>query len=79
MKYVYLLESIAQPSRRYIGLTDDFPRRLSEHNAKKSPHTRKFAPWRDVLVIRFHDDSKAEAFEKYLKHGSGWAFAKRHF
>jgi hypothetical protein len=31
-----------------------------------------------VVVIRFDDDGKAEAFERYLKSGSGHAFARRH-
>ena len=78
MKYVYLLESISHPDQRYVGLTDDFPKRLAEHNAKKSPHTSKYTPWRDVVVMRFQDDRRAQAFEKYLKHGSGHAFANRH-
>jgi len=33
----------------------------------------------DALRIRFAEDQKADAFEKYLKSGSGHAFAKRHF
>lgn len=32
-----------------------------------------------MVVVRFEDDAKADAFEKYLKHGSGHAFANRHF
>jgi len=79
MKYVYLLKSTSKPDKRYIGLTSNFGQRLTEHNAGKSPHTSKYKPWKTVIVIRFNDDRKAEAFEKYLKDGSGHAFAKRHF
>ena len=50
MKYVYLLESVAQPDRKYVGLTEDFARRLNEHNSKKSPYSSKYAPWRDVVA-----------------------------
>jgi hypothetical protein len=32
-----------------------------------------------VIAIRFADDCRADAFEKYLKSGSGHAFANRHF
>jgi hypothetical protein len=32
-----------------------------------------------VVAIRFENNRKAQAFEKYLKSGSGHAFAKRHF
>ena len=79
MKYVYLLESTSHSHKRYIGSTCDFERRLSDHNAGKSPHTRKYRPWRPVVVIQFVDDDNARAFERYLKAGSGHAFAKRHF
>ncbi|MBA7655967.1 hypothetical protein ES703_63879 [subsurface metagenome] len=79
MKYVYLLESISHPGKRYIGITTDLQKRLTYHNSGKSPHTMDFKPWRIVVAIRFADDQKADVFEKYLKSGSGHAFAKRHF
>jgi len=79
MKYVYLLESISNPGKRYIGITTDFANRLKEHNAGKSPHTAKFKPWKTIVAIKFSDDRKADLFEKYLKNGSGHAFANRHF
>jgi putative endonuclease len=79
MKYVYLIESISHPGQHYIGISTDFRTRLKEHNAGRSPHTAKFRPWQAVVVIRFDDNRKASAFEKYLKSGSGYAFANRHF
>jgi len=79
MKYVYLLQSQTTESETYVGATCDLPRRLEEHNARKCRHTSKYAPWTCVLALRFLDDSKADAFERYLKSGSGRAFAKRHF
>lgn len=78
MFYVYLLVSLFHPGQRYVGLTEDLQRRLAEHNAGKSPHTSKYAPWKCVVAMRFSDRLKAEAFERYLKSGSGHAFAKRH-
>lgn len=79
MHYVYLLESEGQPGQRYVGLTTDLKRRLVEHNASKSPHTSKFAPWRLVTYLAFSDRAKASSFEMYLKSGSGHAFAKKRF
>jgi len=79
MKYVYLLQNLSYPDKRYVGLTNDLNNRLKGHNAGKSPHTAKFKPWQVVVAIRFSDDQKAEAFETYLKSGFGHAFAKRHF
>ena len=80
MYSVCLLESISDRSRRYVGLTTQtVSSRLQEHNDGKSIHTNKFRPWRCVVQIAFEDRTKAEEFERYLKHGSGHAFAKRHF
>lgn len=76
--YVYLLQSISHPNQRYVGLTADLKKRLSEHNAGKSSHTSKYMPWKLVVAVYFVDAMKAEAFERYLKHGSGHAFANRH-
>jgi len=78
MKYVYLLQSDSNPNQRYVGASVDFKRRLREHNTGQSSHTARFRPWKPIVVIRFEDDEKAERFEKYLKSGSGHAFAKRH-
>lgn len=79
MKYVYLLESISNPGKSYIGITTDLNNRIAEHNAGKSPFTAKFKPWKIAVAIRFNDEHKAAAFEIYLKSGSGHAFANRHF
>jgi predicted GIY-YIG superfamily endonuclease len=76
--YVYLLVSENDPEQRYIGKTFDLRRRLTEHNCGKSPHTSHFSPWRLVIYIAFSDERKAERFERYLKSGSGHAFANRH-
>jgi predicted GIY-YIG superfamily endonuclease len=77
MKYVYILQSIDSPEQTYIGLTDDLRKRLAAHNAGQSTHTSKFKPWRLVTYIAFSDETKAIAFERYLKSGSGQAFAKK--
>jgi len=79
MKCVYLLQSLSDPTERYVGLTDDLERRLIEHNTGKSSHTSKHGPWKVVVAVYFDDNGKAEAFERYLKEGSGHAFASRHF
>ena len=77
MHYVYLLESTAHPGQRYVGLTTDLKTRLDTHNAGSSPHTSKFRPWRLVTYAAFTDAGKAAAFERYLKSGSGHAFANK--
>ncbi|MBI1757299.1 MAG: GIY-YIG nuclease family protein [Fimbriimonas ginsengisoli] len=79
MRIVYLLRSIAYPNERYVGSTSDLAERLQRHNDGGSPHTAKFRPWRVVAFVTFEDDTRALAFERYLKSGSGRAFANKHF
>jgi putative endonuclease len=75
--YVYLVESIAAQRKRYVGLTTDLKQRIQEHNAGKSHHTAKLRPWKLITYIALSNQAKAEAFERYLKSGSGHAFAKK--
>jgi len=77
MRYVYMLQSKEIEGQRYIGVTSDLKQRLAEHNAGKSAHTAKFRPWKLITYIAFSDQRKAELFERYLKSGSGHAFAKK--
>jgi predicted GIY-YIG superfamily endonuclease len=77
MFYVYLIESLADCGRRYVGLTTDLRHRLQDHNAGKSTHTSKYKPWKVATYIAFSDRTKAESFERYLKSGSGHAFASK--
>ena len=77
MYYVYLIESISAQGERYLGMTTDLKEHLQEHNAGKSSHTSKFKPWKLITYIAFTDRAKAEAFERYLKSGSGHAFARK--
>ncbi|KAB2956554.1 MAG: GIY-YIG nuclease family protein [Rhizobiaceae bacterium] len=72
-----LIGSLSSNEQRYVGMTTDLKRRLQEHNAGKSYHTSKFKPWRLVTYVAFSDRAKAESFERYLKSGSGHAFANR--
>ncbi len=77
MKYVYLLRSLSHPEQKYVGLTSNLRNRLAAHNAGQSPHTAKFRPWEMLTYLAFTDENKAAEFEKYLKSGSGRAFADR--
>jgi putative endonuclease len=77
MKYVYILECIAEPARHYVGITDELRARLKAHNAGQVYHTAKFKPWRLNTYIAFSDNTRAISFEKYLKTQSGRAFSKK--
>ena len=78
-RIVYVLVSENYPTRHYVGLTSDVRRRVDVHNSGGSHHTARHRPWRLIVSLEFATQSSAVAFEKYLKSGSGRAFAKRHF
>ena len=76
MYYVYILRSQPHPKQTYVSSTRDLAGRLSDHNSARSAHTRKFMPWRSLFYAAFPERALAENFEKYLKSGSGRAFAR---
>ena len=77
--YVYMLQSIKNKKRYYVGVTNNLERRLKEHNSGESIYTNSFKPWELITVVAFHSKEKALKFEIYLKSHSGRAFAKKHF
>ena len=77
MYYVYLLRSISSPEKTYIGYTATMIERLKKHNEGSSLHTKNDRPWRLVAYLAFDSKKKALDFEKYIKVGSGYAFAQR--
>jgi putative endonuclease len=77
--YVYILVSQANPAIHYTGITRDLEQRLLEHNRGNCANTSQHRPWRIQTAVAFKSQSKARAFEKYLKGGSGREFARRHF
>jgi predicted GIY-YIG superfamily endonuclease len=78
-RIVYILRSDADPSHHYVGITNDVRGRLDWHNHGPCGHTVWHRPWSLVVSIEFRTEREAVRFEKYLKTGSGRAFAKRHF
>jgi predicted GIY-YIG superfamily endonuclease len=79
MHYVYILQSESHTDQFYTGLCSDVPTRLAAHNAGQSPHTSKYKPWRILSYHAFDSREAAARFERYLKTGSGRAFALKHF
>ena len=75
---VDVLRNKSMPRRYYTGLTSHIKSRLDAHNAGHCVHTATGRPWEVDVIIEFSDESRAVAFERYLKSGSGVAFAKRH-
>jgi predicted GIY-YIG superfamily endonuclease len=78
-RFVYVLRNADQKPKFYIGLSSDVDARLSDHNMGRCPHTASRRPWQLHVILEFSDEKRAIRFERYLKSGSGRAFAKRHF
>ena len=79
--FVYIIQSIDYPNKKYVGHTNNIKKRLLEHNSgsKNSEFTKKYKPWKLLFYCAFNNNEKAVAFEKYLKSGSGRAFTNKRF
>ena len=78
-RFVYILRSEPDCRRHYVGVTSDVTERLRWHNAGLNVHTARNRPWTVIVSLEFSTEQAARRFERYLKTGSGRAFAKRHF
>jgi len=74
MHYCYILLS-SKSHLFYFGYTDDLRNRLTLHNGGKVKSTKPHTPWRLVWYGAFETEKEARDFERYLKTGSGKAFA----
>lgn len=75
--YVYILQ--CSDGKTYTGCTSTLRKRISRHKEGEVLSTKKRLPVKLAVVIAFPDKYNAFTFEKYLKSGSGRAFANRHF
>lgn len=78
-RIVYIIRSDFDPSRHYVGITNDLTARLHWHNNSCRGYTVDNRPWSLVVSLEFPTEKAAVRFEKYLKTGSGRAFSTRHF
>ena len=78
-RIVYIIRSDNKPGRHYVGITSNLLGRIDWHNHGPCGHSIHHRPWSLVVSLEFPTEREAVRFEKYLKSGSGRAFAKRHF
>ncbi len=72
---VYIIKS--EEGYTYTGMTEDFDKRLSEHNNKSlSFWTKRGNNWKLVYSEEFDDKSDALNREKWFKTGAGRDFLK---
>ena len=77
MYYVYRVQSEKDASRFYTGFTEDLKKRINAHNKGSNKSTAPFRPWKLVFYAGFDERETALDFERYLKTGSGKAFARK--
>lgn len=75
MWHVYLLK--CADDTIYTGCTSNFEERLKRHHRGEVSYTSTRLPLEIITYIVFTDKYKAYQFEKYLKLGSGKAFANK--
>ena len=77
MWFVYILK--CADNSYYTGCTSDLDDRINRHLKGENTYTKERLPVSLVYYSAFNNKYKAYEFEKYLKSGSGKAFAKKRF
>ncbi|MEI6532569.1 MAG: GIY-YIG nuclease family protein [Candidatus Roizmanbacteria bacterium] len=67
---VYILLSL-KDKRTYVGSTNDFKRRLNQHNAGQVKSTKHRTPFKTLFVEEFETLTEARKREKWWKSGAG--------
>ena len=75
---MYFVYSLKCCDGYYVGCNDDLASRLKRHEKGDVPATKNRRPLELDFYIAIGDKYKAFDLEKYLKSGSGRAFAKKH-
>ena len=78
MFYVYILQSQRDKSF-YTGVTNDLRKRIRDHNSGQMRYSSTKSPYVIAWYCALRNKKKALGFEKYLKSGSGFAFARKRF
>jgi len=69
---LYILQSLSNPDKFYLGITNRKEERLDEHNRGQTKTTKKFRPWKVIYTEQHINKSSAMKREKYLKSCSGY-------
>lgn len=73
MIFIYVIQSRGK-NFRYVGITNNFFKRIKEHNSGKSKSTRPYVPFDLKLQEEYSNYSEARKREKFLKSGQGRKF-----
>jgi putative endonuclease len=75
MIFVYAIKSIER-NYIYVGMTDNIPRRINEHNNGENRSTIAYHPFELIYSEEHENRIEARKREKYLKSGVGKEFLK---
>jgi predicted GIY-YIG superfamily endonuclease len=64
--FLYILQSIST-ERYYIGISNDYLRRLEFHNTIEKGYTARYRPWKVVFVKEYPNRQLAHKAELKLK------------
>lgn len=78
MSTVYVLQSI-RDGKTYVGSTDNFKKRLLQHESGRVISARHRRPFRVLLIEEFDTLKKARKRELWYKSGAGRRKLKEHF
>ena len=66
---VYVIQS--ECGHRYIGLTENLAKRLSQHNAGLSKWTKRYSGWKIIFLKNYLTLTEARKLENKLKKQKG--------
>lgn len=66
MYYLYILKSL-KDGKYYIGSSDNWKRRVLEHNSGRSKYTKDRGPFELVYKEEYNTNSEAKKREYYMK------------
>ena len=75
MFYVYVIKSQLR-NYIYVGMTNNFQRRIKQHNNGENSTTKAYRPFELIFVEEYNTRVEAREREKYLKSGIGKEFIK---
>ena len=78
MFYIYILQSL-KDNKTYVGYTDDFKRRIKQHNLGYVKSTGHRIPFKLLFTEQFETSTEAKKRELYWKSGAGRSKLREYF
>ena len=76
--YVYALSSEIK-DWIYVGMTNNFKRRIEEHNRGYNRSTKPYKPFHTLFIEEYESTIEARNKEKYLKSAAGKRWIRKNY